>query len=414
MDKLNFVEGDSGDRVALVPFCSTPRRGGVAEDGTGRSLARAHRVTSGVTPEEQRPLDAAHARAREALAHYAPAEPRALGILAIAAVAVILWIVLPVGIGVLVGALLAFALHHAYKQLVRRTDRPVLVALALTAAATLVVAGTLGAFIYVLVLQGVAVLATVPRALAPGGGGAVFVQNLSPLALLGIHPEEVVNRIRDALGAIATTLAGWAAQALGIALDGLLAIFFMSMTMYFVLRHWNEIARRAARMLPINPHHTRRLMREIRRIGRVVVIGNFGTAVIQGVVAGIGYVIARLPQPVFFGGMTAVASLVPVFGTMLVWVPAGLALVFAGHLGSGVFLLVWGSLAVVGVCDYFVRPKLVGRGETMSTWLTFVALFGGLKLFGFVGFLLGPLLAGISVSILRLYERTRRFRLGLS
>jgi predicted PurR-regulated permease PerM len=374
-------------------------------------------VTTGVTTTSgsERPIDAAHARANEAVTHYAPAEPRALGLLAIAAVAVLLWLVLPVGIGILVGALLAFTLHHPYKPLVRRTKRPVLMALALTAATTIVVAGTLGAFLYVLVLQGIAVLATVPKALAPGGGAAVFVQKaLSPLSIVGISPEEVVNRIREALGAIATTLAGLAAQALGFALDGVLAIFFMAMTMYFVLRHWTEIAIRVQRMLPINPHHTRRLMREIRRLGRTVVIGNFGTAVIQGIVAGTGYVIAHLPEPVFFGGMTAVASLVPVFGTMLVWVPAGLVLIFMHHLGAGIFLLVWGSVAVVGVCDYIVRPKLVGRGETMSTWLTFVSLFGGLKLFGFVGFLLGPLLAGISVSILRLYERTRRFRLGLS
>lgn len=374
-------------------------------------------TTGGVTPtaEEQRPLDAAHARAREAITHYAPAEPRALGVMALVAVAVILWILLPVGIGVLIGALLAFTLYHPYKPLARRTKHPVLVAACTTTAATIAVAGTLGAFLYVLVLQGIAVLGTVPKALAPGGGGAAFVQRmLAPLAIVGLRPEDAVNRIRDALGGIATTLAAWAAQALGFAVDGVLAIFFMSMTMYYVLRNWTDLARRAQRMVPINPHHTRRLMRELRRLGRIVVIGNFGTAVIQGIIAGIGYALAHMPQPVFFGGMTAIASLIPVFGTMLVWVPAGLILGFTGHAGAGIFVLVWGSLAVVGVCDYFVRPKLVGRGETMSTWLTFVSLFGGLKVFGFVGFLLGPLLAGVAVSILRLYERSRRFRLGLS
>lgn len=381
----------------------------------GRSLAAAQRVTSGVTPEEQRPLDAAHARAREALKHYAPAEPRALGALAIAAVAVLLWIVLPVGIGVLIGALLAFTLYPPYKRLARRTGHPVLVAAGMTGAATIVVAGTLGAFIYVLIRQGITVLATVPKALAPGGGGAALVQKaLEPLAPLGMRPDEVLTQIRDALGGIATTLAAWAAQAVGIAVDGVLALFFMAMTMYYVLRHWTELAVRAERMLPINPHHTRRLMREMRRLGRTVVIGNFGTAIIQGIVAGIGYVIAHLPEPVFFGGMTAIASLVPVFGTMLVWVPAGLVLIFTGHVGGGLFTLIWGSVVIVGGCDYIVRPKLVGRGETMSTWITFVSLFGGIKLFGFVGFLLGPLLAGVSVSILHLYERTRRFRLGLS
>ena len=120
-----------------------------------------------------------------------------------------------------------------------------------------------------------------------------------------------------------------------------------------------------------------------------------------------------MPEPAFFGAITAVASLVPVFGTMLVWVPAGVVLMATGHVGAGIFELVWGSLAVVALCDYLVRPKLVGSGETMSTWMTFVALFGGIKLFGFVGFLLGPLLVGIAIAALRLYERTRRFRLGL-
>ncbi len=372
-------------------------------------------MTSGVVPEETRPLDAAHARAREALSHYAPAEPRALGVMALVAVAAILWVVLPVGIGVLIGALLAFTFYHPYRQLSRRTGHPVLVALGTTGVAILLVTGALGAFLYALVLQGIAVLSTLPGGLSPGGGGAAFLQKvLAPVAFLGLHPADVLDRIRQAIGGIATTLAGWAAQVLAIAVDGALALLFTAMTMYFVLRNWAEIARRVEYLMPINPHHTRRLMRETRRLGRTVVVGNFGTAVIQGVIAGVGYEIAHLPQPVFFAGMTAVASLVPVFGTLLVWVPAGFVLVFTGHVGSGIFELIWGSLAVVGFCDYVVRPKLVGRGETMSTWMTFVALFGGLKLFGFVGFLLGPLLVGVAVSTLRLYARARRFRLGLS
>ena len=96
------------------------------------------------------------------------------------------------------------------------------------------------------------------------------------------------------------------------------------------------------------------------------------------------------------------------------WVPAGLVLLSTGHVGRGIFELVWGALVVMAFCDYVVRPKLVGGGETMSTWLMFVSLFGGIELFGFIGFLLGPLLVGVATVILRLYERTRRFRLGLS
>jgi predicted PurR-regulated permease PerM len=276
------------------------------------------------------------------------------------------------------------------------------------------VAGTTGVLIYLLVIEGVSVVAALPAALSPGGGAALVAERmLQPFAPF-LSPSDIVTRLKGALGGIAASLAGWAAQVVGIVFDGILALFFMAITMYFVLLHWTELGRRAERLLPINPHHTRRLMREAQRLGRVVVLGNFGTAIVQGVVAGIGYALAHVPQAAFFGAITAVASLVPVFGTMLVWLPAGLALIFAGHTVAGIFLLLWGTVAIVGLCDYLVRPKLVGRGETMSTWMTFVALFGGIKLFGFVGFLLGPLLVGMSIAVLRLYGRTRRFRLGLS
>jgi predicted PurR-regulated permease PerM len=142
-----------------------------------------------------------------------------------------------------------------------------------------------------------------------------------------------------------------------------------------------------------------------------VVVGNIGTGIVQGAIAGVGYGIARVPAPAFLGAITAVAALVPAFGTLLVWVPAGLVLVWSGRFAAGVFVFFWGAFAVVGFCDSVLRPKLVGRGERTSMWLTFVALFGGIKLFGFVGFLLGPLIMGMAMAALRLYERTRKVRL---
>ncbi len=364
---------------------------------------------------EAAPLDPAHARARKVSAVYAPAESRALGAIAILATAAILWVLLPVGIGVIVGTLLAFTLHHTHKVLVRKTHRPVLVALGLTIAASTVVAGAVGVLAYLLVLQGVSVFAGLPDDLAAGGRADVFVHRLVlPLAPLHVNAESVVAHLREGLGNIASYVARGAAQVVMIITDGLLAVFFTAITMYFVLRNWPSLARRAEHLMPINPHHTRRLMREIQRLGRSVVLGNFGTALVQGVLAGVGFYIAHVPEPAFFGAITGVVSLVPAFGTMLVWVPAGVVLLASGHSGSGVFELAWGSLVVVGFCDYVVRPRLVGGSRTMSTWLMFVALFGGIKLFGIVGLLLGPLLVGVAVAALRVYERTRRFNLGLS
>jgi predicted PurR-regulated permease PerM len=359
--------------------------------------------------------DEAHARARAARDHDAPAEERALGVIAIAAVVVIVWIALPVGVGILLGALLAFTVYPELRRLTKRTHRPVLVAAVLTAGATILVAGTLGLLGYALIAQGIAFLRTLPAALAPGGAAEELLRRAAaPLAILGLEPSHFADRLRQASGEIATTLAGAAAQVVGVVLDGVLALFFMAITMYFMLRNWRAIARRAERLVPIDPRHTRLLLRELQKLGRHVVVGNIGTAMVQGTLAGVGYAIARVPEPAFFGAITAVASLLPVFGTLLVWVPAGIVLIVSGHVAAGAFEHAWGTAVVVGFCDYFVRPKLVGPRERMSTWLTFVALFGGLKLMGFVGFLVGPLAVGIAVATLRLYERERRLKLRSS
>ena len=355
-----------------------------------------------------------HERATRARVHYAPAEARALGVIAGLAALTLLWLVLPVGVGVLLGTLLAFTAYRPYRWLARKTGRPGLSSLVLTAIATLAVAGTLGTLAYLTVLQGVSLVGALPESFARGGSGARLVDQLAkPLAVLKIQPDEIADKLRSAVGEIAGSLARWTASIVAVVADGMLSLFFLAITMFVALVHWSEIARRAEHLMPINPHHTRRLMRSLIRLGRQTIVGNFGTAILQGVIAGAGYAIVRLPGAAFFGAITAVASLIPLFGTPLVWGPIALLMFAQGRAGAGIFELAWGVIGIVGFCDYVVRPRLIGRGPDASAWMTFVALFGGVKIFGFVGFLLGPLLVGMASDALRLYERARRFRLGI-
>jgi predicted PurR-regulated permease PerM len=359
--------------------------------------------------------DPVRQRARLVRLHYAPAESRALGTLAILALLGILWVMVPVGLGVLLGTLLAFTGYARYRALAQRTRKPALAAALVTAVLTLLVSAAVAVVTYLLILKGVAVVAIMPQSLAPGGAGDRFVEHMRPtLHVIGLEPAALADRLRGAIGGIAATLATWATQIAGAVAEGALALFFMTTTMYFVLRNWQSLGKRAEQLMPLNPRHTRRLLREVRRLGRVVVIGNFGTAVIQGAIAAVGFALAKVPEPAFLGAMTAVASLLPVIGTMLVWVPAGFLLGAGGHPVAGSFVFAWSIVAVVGFCDYVVRPRLVGGGaRMMSSWVTFVALFGGIKLFGFMGLLLGPMIVGMSIAALHLYERTRAFRLNL-
>ncbi len=324
------------------------------------------------------------------------------------------WVVLPIGVGVLLGAVFAFTAYPRYRALAHRTNRPGLVALGIVAATTLVLTGAMAVLGTLLIQRGMAAVAMVPAAVAPGGAGDQLAHQLeAPLSRIGLHADAITSYLKSATDNAASSLSAGAAQVASAVLDGVLALFFMATTMFFVLRQWRTLEKRAIALLPLNRGHTTRLFREAERLGRVVVIGNFGTAVLQGVIAAIGFAIVRVPEWPLLGALTSVASLVPVVGTLLVWVPTGLFLLASGRPMAGLLVLTWGSLAIVGFCDYVARPRLVGAGNRMSSWTTTVSLFGGLKLFGFIGIVLGPMIVGMALAVLRVYRRTRRFGRGL-
>ena len=102
--------------------------------------------------------------------------------------------------------------------------------------------------------------------------------------------------------------------------------------------------------------------------------------------------------------MTALASLVPAIGTLLVWIPMGLFLIATGHPGAGALELVWGALVVGIATDYIIRPKLVGSDNGVPTLLTFIALFGGAEVFGLLGLVVGPVIVTLAVALIRTYQ----------
>jgi predicted PurR-regulated permease PerM len=182
------------------------------------------------------------------------------------------------------------------------------------------------------------------------------------------------------------------------------------MTSFFVLRHWTSNLALAERILPLHPAHTRVVLAEFQKVGGEVFIGTLLTGIAQGVLAGIGYAIVGVPEAALLGAVTAICSLVPAIGTMLVWVPVGVVLLILGQLGAGIFVLVWGVLVVGVLCDYVIRPKLVGGKGHVPTLLTFISLFGGIEVFGLMGLIVGPVIASVALALLRTYDQALRAR----
>jgi predicted PurR-regulated permease PerM len=152
---------------------------------------------------------------------------------------------------------------------------------------------------------------------------------------------------------------------------------------------------------PLERWQTLRLTAAYSETGRGLLIGVGLTALFQGGVATLGYVIIGVPQALVLGLLTTFAALIPSVGTGLVWAPLVLGLAIAGHMGQAVAVLVFGC--VISIADNFIRPLLSRHARLdLPTFLLFVAMLGGITMFGTWGLLLGPLCVRLGVEALRL------------
>jgi len=203
------------------------------------------------------------------------------------------------------------------------------------------------------------------------------------------------------LGVLVATSGSLFAGALGALVSAILTLFLL----FFFLRDGEDLARRLLRLVPLAPDRKAHLVEHLSAVTRAVAFGALLTALVQGTLVGIAFAIVRLPSPVVFGVLAAVAALLPLVGTALVWVPAAGALALQGRMGAAIFMVVWGVLAVSSV-DNFIRPLFISGRAQISTLPVFLGLLGGIGAFGPIGIVLGPVVVALALALLRFAEET--------
>ncbi len=338
-------------------------------------------------------------------------QQRALGMAALAAVGTILWLMWPVGLGVLLGLFLAFIVRPVYDRLARRW-LPEAATLVTVVGTTLTIALTFSALVTILVRDGTILARKALDALGPNGGAQKISLHLTVLtSRIGLSTADLEARARAAIEGATARAADVAASVASTTASTMLGLLFEMMTMYFVLRRWDAVVATAQDLLPLRPDYTLKLLAEFRRVGRTALLSTVFIGLVQGGLAAIGYWIVGLPEPLFFGVLTTLASLVPALGTLLVWVPASVVLALLGHVWKGIFLALWGVLVLSAIPDYVIRPRLVGRGgDEVPALATFIGLLGGTAVLGLKGLILGPVLMTMAVAILRIYADEERSR----
>jgi predicted PurR-regulated permease PerM len=335
---------------------------------------------------------------------------RALAWAAVAALVAIGWLAHPLATGLFLGVLMGFALEPLYDVLRRGTGRPQLASLATVSIAAIGILSAVAGFVSLFITRGVALAGSLATALGPGGALNPWAHSaIALLGRLGFSPQNLTDRVRDAATGIASQSASFAAAGFSATASTFLGFFFALLAMHATLQYWGLTVAKLEAVAPFRPEHTRALLASFRRAGRATLLGTVVTGAAQGALAAVGYWVTGVPEPVFFGIATGIASVVPAVGTLLIWVPAGLYLLLSGHLAWGIAELAWGLLVVVGFSDYVIRPRLVGD-QDMSLLLTFLALFGGLEVLGVAGLLVGPVVVSVAIVALRLYAHEAEAR----
>jgi len=180
----------------------------------------------------------------------------------------------------------------------------------------------------------------------------------------------------------------------GLLFAGLLQLGLSVLVAFFLYRDGEAAAERIERMaIRIGGARGTHLLHVAGQTVVSVVYGILGTALSQGLVAGIGFVIAGVPGATLLGMATFFLSVVPV-GPPLVWVPAALWLFFYGSTGWAIFLAVWGVLAI-SMVDNVLKPIIISKGSNLPFMLGFLGVLGGAATLGFIGIFIGPTLLAV-------------------
>ncbi len=210
----------------------------------------------------------------------------------------------------------------------------------------------------------------------------------------------------DWIGKLTGILSKWAADSvtsltLG-SFSALLSLIIILYTMFFFLMDGDRLLYYLLYYLPLDDEDEKKLLVRFTSVTRATLKGTAVIGILQGILAGGALHIAGIPSALFWAVAMMFLSVVPGIGTALVWGPAVVYLMVSGEYLTAAILAVY-CIVVVGSIDNILRPKLVGNDTRLHELMIFFSTLGGLMLFGFMGFVIGPIIAALFVTIWELY-----------
>jgi predicted PurR-regulated permease PerM len=206
----------------------------------------------------------------------------------------------------------------------------------------------------------------------------------------------------DTINKVSTFVAGAVPDILGATFNTLGTLFFMYFILYFMLANGKLMEQSLFDNLPMNRNNARQLGKEMKTIVFSNAVGIPGVAFLQGIVAIIGYYILGVNEPWFWFVITCISAMLPVVGAAFAFVPIALIFFANNEIWRGVAMLGYG-FGIIGLVDNVFRLTLARKIGNVHPLVTIFGVILGIKLFGFVGLIFGPLLISLFMLLVRIY-----------
>jgi predicted PurR-regulated permease PerM len=240
----------------------------------------------------------------------------------------------------------------------------------------------------------------------PGAFDSLLV-NLPFYHDIEMYSDQILDKASEMLGSLGSGLIGPLSTFTYAAVFDIVLFFIFWYTMFFFLKDGEALMEKIRAYLPLSETDQRRLLDKFLSVTRATLKGTLVIGMVQGSLAGLAFSVAGIESAVFWGTVMAVFSILPMIGPPIVWIPAVIMLAFSGHYLQAAGLALFCGM-VVGQIDNILRPILVGRDTRMHELFIFFGTLGGIGMFGVFGFIIGPVVAALFVTVWDIYGETFR------
>jgi len=218
-------------------------------------------------------------------------------------------------------------------------------------------------------------------------------------------PEQINGIISDIIG----QLFDWLQNVLKGIPNIMLNIFVVIFSTYYFLKHGGDIYSFFKGLVPLSENRYQQMLSRFDDLSRSMIMGQIVVGGVQGILAWAGFLYLGVPNPVLWGFLTAIISIIPLLGAAIVWLPIDIYLFMSGYMTGdyrrAIVLLIYGTF-VISTIDNILKPKIVGEGARIHPLLILFGILGGVQLFGIPGILIGPLVLALFDLVIEIYRET--------